>query len=167
MARRQFRSRSPETVVEWQFSEVSSLAQSAGVVAVLYLTANHPITVLRIRGEFVVYLDGTQTPGALVSIQAGLIHRRSGARSTAVAEPRAESETRWLWYNTTILGYEEQVTDVIDAPVLTAVRVHVDNKAMLKMKSEDELQFVITNSTLGNAASINAVFSGRLLSKVP
>ncbi len=150
-----------EMQLDWQFAEVSALAQSAGTIAALTFSFATALTILRLRGWFHCWIDGAQAPGGIVSLQYGLIHRRSGAASTAVADPRSDAETRWLWYGTSLLAYEEYVTDVIDCPGITFHRVPVDNKSMMKMKTGDELQFVVINTTIGSALSTNSVLQIR------
>ena len=61
------------------------------------------------------------------------------------------------------LAYEEQVTDVIDQPILTAVRRVIDNKAMRKVRNS-EIQFVAENVTAGGTVSLNLLATVRILS---
>ena len=78
-------------------------------------------------------------------------------------DPITDDKASWMWYLSTGIGYEEMVTDVIDVPGMSSVRVHVDNKAMRIIRPEEELQLVVTNTTAISAGSVNVVFTGRML----
>ena len=61
-----------------------------------------------------------------------------------------------------MLGYEEYVVDVIDAPGLTVYRSPIDSKAMRIVRNQ-EVQLVVHNTTLIGAASVNVSVHGRFL----
>jgi len=150
--------------VRWNRSLGSALALSAGAVGVAFISVTSlPETILRIRGEVLVWLDGTQAPGSLVAVSMGIIKVPEGTGTTVVYNPQSDSNAPWLWYTNLHVGYEEYVTDVIDAPNVSSARVTIDNKAMRKTKPDEEYQFVIDNTTVGNAASINVAFATRFL----
>ena len=62
-----------------------------------------------------------------------------------------------------MVGYEEQVTDVVSAQGLTVFRDTIDNKAMRLLQLDEEVQLVVKNVTVGAAESINTVLTGRFL----
>jgi len=68
-----------------------------------------------------------------------------------------------LWYDQFVLGYEEMVIDVIDVPGITSYRATIDSKAMRIIRNQ-EVQMVTENVTLGTAATVNLVVTGRMLS---
>ncbi len=74
--------------------------------------------------------------------------------------------SNWLWFDTFVLAYEEYVTDVIDCPQAIAHRSMIDGKAMRRMKSEDEIQLVMQQSTIGGAASVNMAGAIRFLQQL-
>jgi len=86
-----------------------------------------------------------------------------GTSTTVLVEPFADSATKWMWYTEFHVGYEEMVTDVIDVPGISSYRAEIDNKAMRKVAPEQEVQLVITNTTVLTASAVNVNFSGRFL----
>jgi len=108
------------------------------------------------RGEFLAFIDGAQAPGGLVQITAGVLLVPSQSGSTVTSDPFNEAEQNWIWYTTFMLGYEEMVTDVIAVQGALFKRVEIDNKAMRRMRAGEELQFVVHNSTIGSAMSVNS-----------
>ncbi len=140
----------------WQLVAASSLAQSSGSVAINLATALHePETLLRMRGNLLAYLDGTQAPGALIDVGVGVIAVPEGTGATNLWAPIDDSDAPWIWVEYFELGYEEMVTDVIDIPMLPIYRSVVDSKAMRILRNQ-ELQVVFQNVTVGSAASFNA-----------
>ncbi len=131
-------------------------AQGAGFIGLTIGAAQHlSETLLRLRGEFLCYLDGTQTPGARVLIQAGIILVPEGTGTTVLWDPFSDADAPWIWYEGFTLGYEEGVTDVIGVQVAMAKRITVDNKAMRIIRNQ-EMQLVVANSTLGTASSVDS-----------
>ncbi len=148
----------------WDFSQGSSLAQSAGVISVNFASVGTtPTTLLRLRGEVLGFLDGTQAPGVLVQVSWGIIKVPEGSAATTRYNPVADANAPWLAYGVMTLGYEEYVTDVVDSPIIAAARVVVDNKAMRRIRPDEELQFSIENSTVGSAGTTNFVYGIRWL----
>ncbi len=150
--------------VHWTYVSAASNALSAGVVAVNLAAAQHlPETLLRLRGEWVSYLDGTAIPGEELSVGVGIIQVPEGTGASVLWSPITDGDAPWIWTDHATLGYEEMVTDVISIQGLAMVRRVVDNKAMRKLRNT-ELQFVIENATIGSAGAVNTAFSGRFLS---
>jgi len=120
-------------------------------------------TILRTRGNIIGWMDGTQgpAPGALISIGLHLVPEGTG--TTILAEPFADDNEPWFYHDAFTLGYEEMVTDVVDVPGLSSYRAVVDSKAMRKMKSGQEIQAVVTNTTLLAAAAVNVSLNVRFL----
>ncbi len=144
------------------FSGVS-LGQAAGSVGFALLPALHdPETLLRTRGEYVAWLDGAPAVGDAVLVSLGIILVPEGTAATVLWSPFTDADAPWIWYDNATLAYEEPVTDVIDIPLMTAVRRVIDNKAMRVVRNQ-ELQFVIENTTIGTAQGINVSMAGRFL----
>ncbi len=162
MARR--RSGKKIDFVHWTGAAASSLGQSAGSAAVNLSAALHePETLLRMRGNVLAYLDGTQAPGALIDVGIGIINVPEGTGTTNLWAPIDDPDAPWIWYERFQLGYEEMVTDVVDVAGLSIYRREIDNTAMRIMRNE-ELQVVFQNVTTGSAASMNASVCLRVLS---
>jgi len=150
--------------VHWTYGSWSAAALSAGVQAATVLGAQHlPETLLRIRGEWIAWLDGTSTPGEGMAVSAGLILVPEGTGATVLWSPITDGDAPWIWWDTFHLGYEEMVTDVIDVPVISGARRVIDSKAMRKVRNT-ELQIVTENATFLGAGAINAFGSVRVLS---
>jgi len=150
--------------LRWNRAHGSALALSAGTAAVALISVTTlPETIMRIRGNVLTYLDATQAPGGLVLVSMGIIKVPEGTATTVVYDPQADSDAPWLWYSNFHLGYEEYVTDVIDAPGASSMRVIIDNKAMRRTRPDEEYQFVVTNTTVGGAAAINVAYATRIL----
>ena len=166
MPRRFSRSRGPKKLdhTQWALSTGSSQAQAAGAVAINFSTVGTtPATLLRIRGEILVFLDGSHAPGKLIQVTYGIILVPEGTGTTVVFDPVLDANAPWLLYGQGTLGYDEPVTDVIDIPVATGFRHTIDNKAMRIIRPDIEMQMVVQNSTIGTSASSNFVYGLRWL----
>ncbi len=164
MARRQQAFQKRIHTTRWAASSIVSAALSAGTSGATALSAGVPAeTILRTRGTGLVYLDGASAPGRFVQVSMGLVLVPEGQGTTVIWDPFGDSNAPWLWYQESILGYEEMVTDVVDVPGASAHRFEVDSKAMRKANDDEELQFVVTNTTIGAAAPINVAVAFRFL----
>jgi len=162
MARR--RSGKKIDFVHWTGISPGASSLSAGTAAQTALPATHePETLLRIRGNYATWLDLAQNPGTIVEVSAGLIPVPEGTGTTVLWSPFSDADAPWVWYDTVVLGYEEMVLDVIDSPQMTSFRSVIDNKAMRILRNQ-ELQFVVENTTIGTASAINATLGARVLS---
>ena len=146
----------------WTGFSGSTLVFSAGVVGLTVATAAHqPETLLRTRGEIVVYPDATQGPGALAVIDVGMILVPEGTGTTVLWSPRTDADAPWLWYGSYHAVYEEMVTDVIAAQDVV-IRDVIDSRAMRIVRNQ-EIQLVWENTTIGGAVTVNSAVSGRFL----
>ncbi len=149
----------------WTPFSVHSAAQGAGAVALTAIAAQHDReTIMRTRGELLVNLDATQAPGGRAQISAGLILVPEGTGTTVLWSPFTDGDAPWFWYWTGMIGYEEMVTDVIDVPGITSARVVMDSKAMRRIRNQ-EVQWVVENSTIASAISVNIDAVGRFLTQ--
>ena len=150
--------------VIWELSTGSVLALSAGNSARNFSSVGTvPTTLLRMRGEVLVFLDGNSPPGELVSVAMGIILVPVGSTTTTQFSPVTDANAPWIWHDTAHIGYEVYENDVVDAPGITSARVKVDNKAMRKIRPEVEMQFTVENTTIGGAAAVNVAYSIRWL----
>jgi len=149
----------------WTSVTGGASALSAGSIAVNLLAAQHePETILRTRGNLIVYADGTQVPGALVQVGVGMCLVPEGTGTTVTWSPLTDPDAPWFWFEVFHVGYEEMVTDVVDIPGLSIVRKVIDSKAMRKVPQSTEVQLVIEQATAISAMSINVQMSARILS---
>jgi len=149
--------------VHWTYGSWSALALSAGTVAATVIGAQHqPETLLRIRGEQMVYVDGAQAPGVLTSVGIGLVQVPEGTGATVLWSPITDGDAPWIWVDYFMIGYEEMVTDVIDSPLVSAARRVIDSKAMRKLR-KTEIQFVAESATVGGATPVNIAGQARFL----
>ncbi len=149
--------------VHWLGTIGNVAALGAGTVADSLLAAQHlPETLLRMRGEWYFSLDGAQTGGQGVNVTAGIIQVPEGTGSTVLWSPFTDSDAPWIWWDTCALFYEELVTDVIIAQAGPDMRRVIDSKAMRKLRNT-ELQLVVENTTIANAASVRGSVSVRVL----
>jgi len=162
--RRGNRGRSMESV-RWSGGTFFFNAISAGNSALVFLTASNdpPETILRIRGELVAWIDGLEAPAVSIDVAVGVILVPEGSATTVQWSPGSEANAPWLMYERFSLGYEEYVTDVIDAPGLTVFRKTIDVKAQRIVRPDVEAQLAIENNTLSGAAAVNVAFTSRVL----
>jgi len=134
---------------------------SAGIVALA--ATEFAETVMRTRGELLVWLDAVQSPGSWVRWGFGLVCVPEGTGTTVIWSPLTDANAPWFAYASGHLAYEEYVTDVVAAQQVQAHRRIIDSKAMRKCPPDMEVQAVFENVTVGNASDINFAFVGRLL----
>ena len=148
----------------WTSLDVSALALTAGSVASTGLVAVHePETLLRVRGNLLAYVDGVSVPGGLTRVVCGLIPVSEGTGTTVLWSPLTDGDAPWMWIETFCLGSEESVVDAVGVQGVGIYRSVVDSKAMRIMRNQ-ELQFVIEQTTLGSVLAINAILTSRVLS---
>jgi len=164
MARRRSGFQKKIDTVHWTNFSSPITGLGAGVAGVLALSAQHlPETLLRTRGELIAYVDGVQAPPQLAMVTCGLILVPEGTGTTVLWSPFTDGDAPWFYWDVLHIGYEEYVIDVVDAGNLNAARRVIDSKAMRKVRNT-EIQFVVENTALTGAASVNVVASGRVLS---
>ncbi len=146
----------------WEYSSGYVAAQAAGTMGFLFSSAGtQPSTLLRIRGEISGVLDTAPSVATAINVNYGIILVPEGSAATVQFSPVSDANAPWLLYGTAFLGYEEMVTDVIDAPGVTSFRHTIDNKAMRIIRPDVEMQMVVENTTVGTADAINFNYSLR------
>jgi len=143
---------------------VSFPALGAGTSGFTVLGAGVPReTIMRTRGEVLVGLDSAQSPGASVLISMGLVLVPEGQSTTVIWDPFSDAEAPWFWFKEVTIAYEEMVTDVIANQGVQFARIEVDSKSMRKANVDEEVQMVVTNTTVTTARSVNIVAAFRFL----
>jgi len=149
--------------VHWTTSFASVLGQGSGAAARTLLAAQHlPETLMRMRGESVVYLDGAQAPPQLVIVEVGIILVPEGTGTTVLWSPTADGDAPWIWWDTYFIGHEEYVTDALQSVMINGARRVVDSKAMRIVRNQ-EVQYVVENTAIIGVENINAMCSVRVL----
>jgi len=153
MARR--RSGKKIDFVHWLGAGFSFAGLGAGVSATTLFAAQHdPETLMRMRGNLIASLEGTQAPGVHVRIAVGLILVPEGTASTTLWSPITDSDAPWIWMEMFDLIYNEAVTDVIAYQGGGVFRATIDNKAMRIVRNQ-EVQAVFENVTVGGAGGVD------------
>ncbi len=146
--------------LRWSRNQNTFLALAAGTSAQTLVTAGSDTeTLMRLHVELVAWVDGTQTPSVLTQVAVGAIVMPEGQGTTVVSSPITDDNAPWLFYDRFALGYEEYVTDVIDAPGLTSYRKSIDVKSMRILRPDREVQLVIESTTIASAVSVNVSMS--------
>ncbi len=159
------RGRSAPVNRHWTGLDVATFSLSAGSVALTANPAQHDReTILRTRGLLTAVLDGNQSPPTGVNVSVGLILVPEGTGTTVLWSPFADADAPWFYYTSFYLGYEEMVTDVIDVPGITSYREVIDSKAMRRIRNQ-EIQFVVENTTVNGAGAVDVIIGGRFLTQ--
>ena len=144
----------------WDVGFISELAQAAGVGAdTLAGVVAFPRTMMRVRGSVFVEIDGPAADGQLVLVTCGIIVQ-AGDISTEV-RPFSDGDAPWVWWGATVLSGEDTTEGA--SSVGRNFRFDVDSKAMRKISPNETVSFVIENTTIGTAASINTAGAVRIL----
>ncbi len=139
-------------------------AATAGAVAQTFATAGTDTeTLLRIRGELTGWIDGNDAPPVAIDVAVGIALVPEGSGTTVLWSPLSDDNAPWLMYERFTLGYEEYVTDVIQAVSLSSMRKTIDVKAQRIIRPDIELQIVMESATLSGAGAINVSFGFRAL----
>ncbi len=150
--------------VHWTYGSFDALALAAGTIAVNAFPAQHlPETLLRTRGEVMVYAQGLDAPGVVASLGVGMIQVPEGTGTTVLWSPITDGDAPWIWVDYFIIGYEEKVTDVIAVQELQGARRVIDSKGMRKLRNT-ELQVVFENASISGALPISTAGQMRILS---
>jgi len=148
----------------WTAGSSTFVGIAAGTSALTFAAALHePETILRTRGEVLASKAGPGAGGELALVAVGMILVPEGTGSTVLWSPFTDSDAPWFWYEMMAVGYDEMVTDVIDAPGLTVARRVIDGKAM-RISRNQEIQCVLENTTLNGATAVDVTVNARILS---
>ena len=142
---------------------ISALTTGSSAALNFIAVGTQPATLLRMRGEVLVYADGVQATGGLSRVTMGVIKVPEGSSTTVRYDPETDPNAPWLWYDVAHVGYEEMVDNVVDVPVVSGRRILVDNKAMRRIRPDEEFQIVFTNTTIIGGLSVNCAYLMRVL----
>jgi len=151
------------TDYDWTFSAGAALAQTTlSPAGVALFTAGNSQTIVRTRGELLVWLDAAPAAGDLVRWAAGMHIVPPDFGSATTASPIADPNySNWFWFATGSLASED--TAVADTLGIKATRVIIDNKAMRRLKADEQIQIVFEQETIGTAQAVNFSANLRIL----
>ncbi len=136
---------------------------SAGAVGFnIHAAAHLPETLLRTRGNLLAWVEGAVAPNLMASVSVGMILVPEGTGTTVLWSPGTDPDAPWFWYSSFLLGYEELVTDVVQAQEVSSYRETIDSKAMRRVRNQ-EVQLVVENITLFGATIVGVGVAGRSL----
>ena len=163
MARRRLRGGGRKADLRWTLGSNNFTVAAGSSAATIVTSSTVSQTIMRTRGEVLVYADGVQAPGVSCRIACGLIIAQGGQSGTVLSAPLDDGDAPWFYYDVFHLGYEEMVTDGIDIPGITSHRSVIDSKAMRIIRPDQEIQFVVQNTTVLGALTVNVNVAARFL----
>ena len=119
-------------------------------------------TLIRVRGDVAVWLDATGSAiGDLVQVAWGLIVAPRG--STVGSLPISDGNANWLAYGTACLFTELALATRTTWDEGMIRRFLVDNKAMRKLREDEDVFFIVQTADVVGAAAVNIAASLRFL----
>jgi len=144
---------------DWSLSFIAQTqVVAAGVAQFSLFQADKAETLMRIRGSVSAQLDlGGSTASDACTIGFGLIVGSRG--STIGASPLTDGNANWLWFTAFTLAAEYPVA-VGSNQLLQQHRVEVDNKAMRKLREDEDIFLIVENQDANGApvVLVNGVF---------
>ncbi len=144
------------------FNFTNTHAAGATVAVNMIGAGTAPETLMRVRGEFSAVIDSTNEPGKALRVTAGMIVVPDGTGTTVLWEPNGDAAAPWFWYASFALFYDESVVNAV-AYGGSFARIGIDNKAMRRVRPDEEIQLVVTNTTISGGTGINWAMSARTL----
>ena len=156
-------SRGRKNDYDWEGVTTLSLALAAsGVTTAVVFLADQSETLVRMRGEVLVWLDASgSAQGDACVVACGLIVASLG--STQAVDPINEGGANWLWHSFFTLATESAIANAVTAPDSASRRLIIDNKAMRKLREDEEIQFIVANQDIAGAPVVNVVAGLRAL----
>ena len=150
----------------------SATAAGLQLAAVGSQAVDSGLTIVRIRGEFVAWLESVGSIGdGFVEWALGLAiinENASGIGATAVPDPLTDvSWGGWMYHSARgpLMGFS--VTESENTGPVSQVRLSIDTKAMRKFKETDVLMMAVSWGAEIGAATVSWGFNSRVLVKLP
>ena len=146
-----------EQTISLAAGNLASLGSS--VIMVEAIDAMTSPTLVRVRGEILLYADGgTAGLNSLLGSGMAVVNRRASAvGTTALPRPVSDPDFSWLWHSYNLVANFQDPRGI--------VRVVIDSKSMRKILSkEEEIVFCFENNS-GTNVSIAVGLSVRILLK--
>ena len=158
------RQRQRKRSTRWLFSQQFLGAVTSGATAAVTLitTGTGTETILRTRGELLVWLDSTPAANETQGWAAGLIVMPEGQSTTVVSSPITDGNAPYYWYEQGGIASED-TAPVGDSLGIKAARIVVDSKAMRIIRPDREVQFVVETQAFVGTAVVNFLLSTRTL----
>ncbi len=151
---------------DWELSRMTSLATPVGTISQTEMFLSDTAeTLVRVRGEVVVWLDATgSTIGDMMQFAWGLLRAPSGSSDVGVS-PLTEGGANWLAYGLASIGTEVALGNLAAAPGLgAAMRIfHVDSKSMRKLREDESVYFILETADITGAPTVNVGAMFRVL----
>ncbi len=135
--------------------------QSVGAVAA------ERLTIIRLRGHGFIHMDAGAALDSMV-IGLGLIvvpTEGFTAGVGSVPHPLTDMEAPWIWHDIFALGPAVLAADD-GADLSRNVQFEIDNKAMRKFRTDEELGFVVEGDTIAGSPSADIFVVARQLFKL-
>ena len=149
--------------LRWIGSQVALLTVSSGGSSggAFISSGTTSQTIMRSRGELLVWLDATTSIGDVQGWAAGLIIMPEGTGGTVTSLPLSDPQAPWYLYQTGAVASE--AGQVAENDGLLVARYVIDDKAMRVLRPDREVQFVVQTTALAGAQAMNFVLSIRTL----
>ncbi len=156
--------RGRRTDYEWSGGNFSAAEASGGSSVGTLVTINVPGTLMRIRGNVLVSIDGP-TDGDKVIAAMGIIlvtEEALAAGASAIANPGDinDLDAPWIWHQ--FLPLQSQAI-VSTSAGQQFMRVEMDSKAMRKVKPTQSLVFRTANVALSGTPAVDYTAAARIL----
>jgi len=129
--------------------------------------ANERLTVVRLRGHGFIHLDAAAALDSMV-VGVGLIIEATEAFTAGVGSvptPLTDMDADWIWHDVFALGPAVAAAD--DGGDLSRnVQFSIDNKAMRKFRTGEELGFVIEGDIIAGSPTVDVFMAARQLYKL-
>jgi len=161
----------------WALGPKGNTATISSATAVVFGTAAQAVvdglTILRIRGELLIYLvttDAADSGFQEIAFGMGIVSENAaGIGVTALPAPIGDiGWDGWMYYQTfALLSVDavsaSSVSHSGSNPMTSALRIPIDGKAMRKIKNTDTLVAVLETSVEAGTATLEAQLNTRIL----
>ncbi len=149
--------------LRWVFTQLNFAAiSSGGVSAQTAISAGtQPETIMRTRGELLVWIDASPAQGEVQGVGFGLIVMPEGQGTTVISSPISDGNAPFYWFEA--FGLASEDTGVARQEGLHMLRVPIDSKAMRRVRPDKEVQLVMESVAFSGATVVNAIVSFRTL----
>ena len=125
-------------------------------------------TLIRIRGEVLVYLTAVGASGAQALASMGMIIQSKAAIAAGVASmpsPFTDIGSDWLWHYQVPLALRGSIGADNEALGAHVARIYIDNKSMRKVEQNQALVFIVENVVLTSTVTFQLSAGLRFLFK--
>jgi len=165
--------RSPKRGMFWEgaalaFTNATGTASVLTVVSETTLETIPNPTLIRVRGQGIVYATAIGASGAQAMIGIGLIKVTAKALAAGVASlptPGTDSGSDWLWHSDYPIGVRGSLGADSESDGSHVTRFDIDNKAMRKFEPNEVLVMVVENVALTSTVTVQVTVGFRILFK--